>query len=67
MVKKVSLSMSEAVLESLDARARLERRSRSAMADLLLEQALASGAFVIDSQFPTPASDLAAKFRPDPR
>ncbi len=36
------------------------------MADLLLEQALAGGAFV-DIQFPTPASDLAGKFRPDPR
>ncbi len=37
------------------------------MADLLLEQALAGGAFVIDSQFPTPSADLAGKFRPDPR
>ncbi len=63
-----SLNLSIALLELLDERAASERRSRSAMAELLLERALdpplqaSAGGFAMAEP-----RDLASKMKPDPR
>ncbi len=63
-----SLNLSTALIELLDERAAQERRSRSAMAELLLERALdpplqvSAGGFTLAEP-----RDLAGKVKPDPR
>ncbi len=68
LMPSTSLNLSTALLELLDERASQERRSRSAMAELLLERALepalhaSAGGFTVSEP-----RDLAGKVKPDPR